>query len=73
MQHGTAVARLKNDDQPAPAIQFCTTLNLFRAARADYYIGALRSREPGMLIWSRYFATVRRDSFIPSFIKILTT
>jgi hypothetical protein len=73
MQHGTAVARLENDDRPAAAIQFCKALNFSRGARAPAYIGALRSREPGMFIWSRYFATVRRDSFIPSFIRILTT
>src|SRR5437867_6340838 len=33
---------------------------------------ARRSRDPGMFIWSRYLATVRRDNFIPSFTRIFT-
>src|SRR5262252_6844169 len=37
----------------------------------SYATTCRRSRDPGIFIWSRYLATVRRDSFWPSLARVL--
>src|SRR5262245_14382630 len=50
--------------------------NRLSNSRADpkvypYETTCRRSRDPGIFIWSRYFATVRRESFWPSLARVL--
>src|SRR5262245_30500132 len=50
--------------------------NRLSKSRADtqaypYETTCRRSRDPGIFIWSRYLATVRRESFWPSLARVL--